>query len=169
MAGTPGNPNHDPKTGRFASSSGLNKSNSTIGQRGKAKVKEGFASLGTIAATAAGVAVGGVGAALLKGVTIPAQRAMHAYAQKGISTLTSHAERIAAAHGPKIISAIQAKGSTLVNHVKNMKIAGKTQHNVSSISSRSSSFKSPSQLKTELSSIRSPSAKPRVRIPMGRK
>lgn len=167
MSGTPGNPNHDPKSGRFTSASGLNKSNSTIGQRGKARVKEHVSNAKAFVAGAAGVAAAGVGMALLQGVTRPVRLHATIAANRAINAGVSHAEAAVATYGPKIAKAVAAKGSTLLSHVKNMKIAGKTQHNVSSVSTRSSTYKSPSQLKAELSSIRAP--KPRVRVPMGRK
>lgn len=158
MAGQPGNPYHDPKTGRFTSSSGLNRNNSTISQRGKARVKEGVSNLGSIAAGAAGAAAAGVGMALLRGVTIPTQRVAHAYAQKGIQVASAHAERLVATHGPKIASAIAAKGSTIINHVKNMKSAAKIQHTPAAPKISKS---------VRVGPIGGP--KPRVRVPMGRK
>lgn len=143
--GKPGNPNHDPKTGRFASASGLNKSNSTITQRGKARVKEHISAAGAFAVGAAGAAAAGVGMALLQGVTRPVRVHSTILANKAIVTGLEHAERIAATHGPKIASAIKSKGSTLINHIKNMRSAGSVQH-------------------TPVAAA----TKPRVRVPMGR-
>jgi hypothetical protein len=164
-----GNPNHDSK-GRFASASGLNKANSTITQRGKARVKEHISAGKAFAVGAVGVAAAGIGAAVLQGVTKPVRAHSMIIANKAINAGISKTESLVAAHGPTIAKAIQSKGSTLLNHVKNMKIAGKAQHNVSSVSSKSSSYKSPSQLKSELSTLRAPSAgKPVVRVPMRRK
>lgn len=163
-----GNPNHDSR-GRFASASGLNKANSTVVQRGKARVKEHISAGKAFAVGAVGVAAAGVGAALLQGVTRPVRVHSTILANKAIVAGISHAESLVATHGPKIASAIAAKGSTLLNHVKNMKMAGKAQHNVSSVSSKSSSYKSPSQLKSEMSALRSPVSKPVVRVPMGRR
>lgn len=128
MAGTPGNPNHDPKTGRFASKSGLNRSNSTITQRGKARVKEHISAAGAFAAGAAGLAAAGVGAALLQGVTRPVRTHSSIIANKAINAGIGHAEKLVATQGPKIASAIKSGGSTLMNHVKNMKSAGAIQH-----------------------------------------
>jgi len=78
MAGTPGNPNHDPRSGRFTSASGLNRSNSTITQRGKAKVKENISAAGAFAVAAGAAVVGAAGAALLQGI----KRQMAEHAQK---------------------------------------------------------------------------------------
>jgi len=146
MAGRPGNPNHDPKTGKFTSSSGLNRENSTITQRGKARVKEHISAAGAFAAGAAGVAVAGIGAALLQGVTRPIRVHATVMANKAIVAGIDRTERIVAAHGPKIAAAIHAKGSTLINHVKNMKVAGAAQNKP----------------------IPTPVVKPRVRVQMGR-
>lgn len=128
MGGTVGNPNHDPKTGRFASSSGLNKSNSTVGQRGKARIKEHASDAKKFVAGAVGLAAAGVGYALLRGVTVPVQRAASKATSAGINKATAHAEYLVATHGPTIAAAVKRGGSSLVNHVKNMKSAGAIQH-----------------------------------------
>lgn len=139
MAGTPGNPNHDPKTGRFASASGLNKSNSTMGQRGKAKVKEHMSAAKAFAGAAAVAAVGGVGAAILQGVTKPVRAHSIILANKVINAGIDRTSQLVAAHGPSIANAIKQGGSSLVNHVKNMKSAGAAQHK--SIGSASSDYR----------------------------
>jgi hypothetical protein len=141
--GTPGNPNHDPKTGRFASKSGLNKSNSTLTQRGKAKVKEHISAAGAFAVGAGAAVLGAVGAAALQGIARPVRVRGIMASNYAIQTAEHHAQRIVATHGPKIAEAIKSKGSTLINHVKNMRSAGAIQHQ-------------PIQ------------PKPRVRVPMGR-
>ena len=159
-----GNPNHDPRTGKFTSSSGLNRANSTIGQRGKARVKEHISAAGAFAIGAAGVAVAGVGAAALQGVTRPVRVHATIIANKAITAGIEKTEQLVAKHGPTIARAIAAKGSSLVAHVKNMKIAGKSQHNVSSVSSRKSTFKSPNQLRSETSSVLSRASRPVARV-----
>jgi hypothetical protein len=123
-----GNPNHDPRTGKFTSASGLNRANSTLTQRGKARVKEHISAAKAFAAGAAGIAVAGVGAALLQGVTKPVRVHATVIANKAIMAGIGHAEHLVATHGPTIAKAIKSKGSTLISHVKNMKMAGSTQH-----------------------------------------
>ena len=150
MAGTPGNPNHDPKTGRFASKSGLNKSNSTITQRGKARVQEHISAGKAFALGAAGVAVAGVGAAVLQGVTRPVRVHSQVLANKAIHAGISKTEQLVAHHGPKIAAAVAAKGSSILNHVKNMKNYGAFQHATGNSNSVTNQVK------------------PRVRVPMGR-
>lgn len=152
-----GNPYHDPKTGKFASASGLNRSNSTITQRGKARVKEHISAAKAFAAGAAGVAVAGVGAAILQGVTKPVRAHSMIIANKAINAGIDRAERLVAAHGPKIAAAIHAKGSTLINHVRNMKSAGAVQH---------TPIQKP---KVRVPMGSAPTPKPKVRVPMGRK
>lgn len=139
MAGTPGNPNHDPKTGRFASASGLNKSNSSLGQRGKARVKEHISAIGAVAAGAVGVAAAGIGMAALRGVTTPVSRHTANLTNAALKSGTEHVARLAATHGPTIANAIKSGGSSLVNHVKNMKSAGALQHSGGTLSRSSSS------------------------------
>lgn len=137
-----GNPNHDPKTGRFASKSGLNRSNSTITQRGKARVKEHISDAKAYAAAAAGIALAGIGAAALQGVTRPVRAHGSIIANKAINAGIHGTQQLVAKHGPKITKTIRSGGSSLVNHVKNMKMAGAIQHsNKSSISSVSSSYR----------------------------
>lgn len=148
-----GNPNHDARTGRFTSSSGLNKSNSTMGQRGKAKVKEHISAAKAAAIGTAAAVVGAAGAAVLQGISRPIRYKGAQLSHQLIAAAEVHAKHLVATHGPKIAKAVAAKGSTLVAHVKNMKLAGKSQHNVSSVSSRTSSFKSSSQLKAETSAV----------------
>lgn len=145
MAGTPGNPNHDPRSGRFTSASGLNRSNSTITQRGKAKVKENISAAGAFAVAAGAAVVGAAGAALLQGITRPIRARGHVLASHAIRAAEDKASQLVATHGPKIASAVAAKGSSLINHVRNMKVAGSAQHSVTTAP-----------------------AKPRVRVPMGR-
>jgi hypothetical protein len=161
-----GNPNHDPRTGKFTSASGLNKANSTITQRGKARVKEHISGAKAFAIGAAAAGVGAVGAALLQGVTRPVRVHSTILANKAITAGIEKAEHLVATHGPTIAKAIATKGSSLAAHVKNMKIAGKSQHNVSSISSKTSTFKSPGQLKSETSAVlnRARTVRPTMRV-----
>lgn len=132
------NPNHDPRTGKFTSGSGLNRANSSLGQRGKARIKEGISAAGAFAAGAAGVAVAGVGMALLQGVTRPVRTHSTIIANKAINAGIDHAEKIVAKHGPTIAKAVQTKGSAIVNHVRNMKLSIGSQHKPS-IANRSAS------------------------------
>lgn len=162
-----GNPYHDPNTGRFTSPSGLNKNNSTMTQRGKAKVKEHISAAGAFALGAAAAGVGAVGAALLQGITRPVRVHSTILANRAITAGVEKAEQLAAQHGPKIASAIAAKGSSLAAHVKNMKLAGKSQHNVSSVANRKSSFKSSGQLRNETAAVISrakTAVKPTMRV-----
>lgn len=157
------NPYHDPKTGKFASKSGLNRDNSTLSQRGKAKVKEHI-SAGKAAIGAAGIAVAGaVGAAILQGISRPIRYKGAEISHKAVHFAEKKANELIAAHGPRIAAAIHAKGSTLLNHVKNMKSAGATQH--SSASSISSSVKP----RVRVQAGSAPMSKPKIRVPAGRK
>lgn len=138
MAGTPGNPNHDNKTGRFTSASGLNKSNSSLGQRGKARVKESISAVKAAAIGTAGVAAAGIGMALLQGVTRPVRVHATVMTNNAINAGLEHGARLAATHGPTIANAIKSGGSSLVNHVKNMKSAGALQHSSGKVQSSAS-------------------------------
>ena len=164
-----GNPNHDPKSGRFTSASGLNKSNSTIGQRGKARVKEHVSAAKSFALGAAGVAVAGVGAALLQGISRPVRVHGTILANRAISAGVNKAEELVATHGPKIASAIAAKGSTMVAHIKNMKKAGSVQHKPTYPASYSPKKHDSSYAKPKVRVPMGNSPKPKVRVPMGRK
>lgn len=182
MSGKPGNPNHDPKTGRFTSRSGLNRENSTNVQRGKAKVKESMSDAKAYALGAASLAVAGIGAALLQGITRPVRAHSSIIANKAINAGTRHAEQFVAQHGPKITAAIRAKGSTLANHVKNMKSAkptaqgGSTNVNVTFAKPKvrikmGSNNISPPKTRTVVAGPigRATIGKPVYRVPMGRK
>lgn len=128
MSGQPGNPNHDARTGRFTSRSGLNKSNSTYGQRGKALVKEHSSDAKAYVAAAVGATAAAFGVAVLQGIAKPTR--IHA------THITNHIQKaaiakggeIAAAYGPKVSKALRQGTSSLINHVRNMKKAGAIQH-----------------------------------------
>lgn len=147
-----GNPNHDAR-GRFASKSGLNKANSTVTQRGKAAVKEHISAGKAFAGAAVAAAAGAAGAALLQGISRPIRFKGAQLSHQAIAAAEAHATNLVARHGPSVAGAIKnaipfakhhapniakailGKGSTLTNHVANMKAAGAAQHSVSSVSS----------------------------------
>lgn len=139
------NPYHDPKTGKFASKSGLNKENSTLTQRGKAKVKEHISEAKAFAIAGAAAVAGAAGAALLQGITKPIRARGHVFMHHALNAAEAHAQKAVATYGPPIAAAVKAKGSDLLNHVKNMRSAGAVQH-----------------------AAATPVAKPRIRVPAGR-
>ena len=170
MAGKVGNPYKDPETGKFTSASGLNRDNSTIGQRGKARVKEHISAAKSFAIGAVSVAAAGVGMALLQGITRPVRTHSTIIANRAINAGIDRAERIVATQGPKIASAIKAKGSTIVSHVKSMKKAGAVQNSVNRAPSPAYKPK-PHNTSFAKPVVRVPmrTAKPVYRVPMGRK
>lgn len=86
-----GNPNHDPRTGRFASKDGLNSSNSTATDRAKSHAKSAVKGAVAFAGILATAAIGAVAHAAVSGV---AKSVKKAAVQKTAAFIDTHSATV---------------------------------------------------------------------------
>lgn len=129
MPGQPGNPNHDPRTGKFTSGSGHNVTNSTVGERvkGRFSTAKKVAIAGGLAL--AGVAIDHLVKAAISGVSAPIKAAAE---RRTVAVMNKYGPKIekAAAKGAKTaIGAIKAAhGAQAGNRVAALQAHIAAQH-----------------------------------------
>lgn len=128
MAGRPGNPNHDPKTGKFTSSGGLNVVNSTRGQRIKGHIKTGLKIAGAFGATLAAAAATELGRAAIQGATRSIRHHSIVRTNRFIVNSAPAIEAKAASVTSDAIDKVTTAGKTLGSHIQNMKNHLQEQH-----------------------------------------
>lgn len=119
-----GNPNHDPKTGKFTSGSGLNTSNSTRKERAKAN----FKTAAKAAAAFGGALAIGAAAQIGKAAITGAARSLRREADIGMTSFVKSAAPHVDKAASKAVSSVLLHGKSVAKHAINLKRHIMKQH-----------------------------------------